>query len=189
MAGGKFEKYGVKIVRYADDFVLMAENIPQECFDYMSYMLNRMKLKLNEEKSKLLNSYEESFDFLGYTFRFDDDLYGRTRKYLNIEPSKKSQKNVRENIKEYLKKNGHKAVQIIVKDLNAITRGWINYFSIKGIAYPSKAKKDLRYYLFTKLSRFYKRKSQRKSKLYNQGAFKVLVNKHGLIDPTKYAGG
>ncbi len=164
----------------------MAKKIPQESFDQMNYMFKRMKLKLNEEKSKLVNSYEESFDFLGYTFKYNNDLYGRPKKYLNIEPSDKSQNKVRENIRNYLSKNGHKAPQIIVNNLNAITRGWINYFTIKKVTYPNKAKRNLRFFLFKKLQRFYKRKSQRKSKLYNQGAFKVLVEKYGLIDPTQY---
>ncbi len=184
--GGQFKEFGVDIVRYADDFVLMAKKIPQESFDQMNYMFKRMKLKLNEEKSKLVNSYEESFDFLGYTFKYNNDLYGRPKKYLNIEPSDKSQNKVRENIRNYLSKNGHKAPQIIVNNLNAITRGWINYFTIKKVTYPNKAKRNLRFFLFKKLQRFYKRKSQRKSKLYNQGAFKVLVEKYGLIDPTQY---
>jgi group II intron reverse transcriptase/maturase len=184
---GIFQRNGVKMVRYADDLVLMAEKIPEECFEYMNRLFSKMKLKLNEEKSRVVCAYEESFDFLGHTFRFSDDLYGRPYKYWNVEPSKKSQKKVRSNIREYLSKNGHKAPQILVDDLNAILRGWINYFTIQGVTYPNKAKRNLRYYLGKKLQRYYKRKSQRKCKLYNQGALRVLVNKYGLVDPTKYA--
>ncbi len=146
-----------------------------------------MKLKLNEEKSRLVCAHEESFDFLGHTFRYSDDLYGRPLKYWNVEPSKKSQKKVRSKIREYLSKNGHKAPQELVDDLNAKLRGWINYYTIKGVTYPNKAKRNLRYYLGKKLQRYYKRKSQRKCKLYNRGAMRVLVNKYGLIDPSKYA--
>jgi len=185
--GGIFQRNGVKIVRYADDFVLMAENIPEECLVYMKWMFSRMKLKLNEEKSRLVCAHAESFDFLGHTFRYTDDLYGRPFKYWNVEPSMKSQKKVRSNIREYLSKHGHKAPQLLVDDLNAKLRGWINYFTIKGVTYPNKAKRDLRYYLGIKLQRYYKRKSQRKSKLYNRGAMRVLVSKYGLVDPTKYA--
>jgi len=73
----------------------------------------------------------------------------------------------------------------VAAGLNRIIRGWINYFQIKGVSYPKKALRDLRYYLREKLNRYYKRKSQRKSKLYRQGAFEELVEKYGLIDPTK----
>ncbi|MCL4728773.1 MAG: group II intron reverse transcriptase/maturase [Candidatus Kuenenia stuttgartiensis] len=144
---GVFYKYGITIIRYADDWVLMAKRIPREALDY----LNR-----------------------------------KHKKYWNIEPSKKSQKKVREKIGNYLKGNGHKAAEKVANELNAITRGWINYFTIKGVTYPNKVKRDLRYYLFRRLTRYYKRKSQRRSKLYNRGAFKELVNRYGLIDPTKY---
>jgi len=185
--GGVFQRNGVKLVRYADDFVLMAKHIPEECFDYLNWMFNKMKLKLNEEKSKVLWAHEESFNFLGHVFRYSDDIFGRPCKYWNIEPSKKSQKKVRGKIRDYIKVSGHKPPHVVAKDLNAITRGWINYFTINGVTYPGKAKRNLKHYLGKKLTRFYKRKSQRKSKLHNQGAFRVLVDKYGLIDPSKYA--
>lgn len=59
--------------------------------------------------------------------------------------------------------------------------------NINYIENPSR-KRNARYYLKKKLTRYYKRKSQRKCKLYKQGAFRVLTEKYGLIDPTKYAG-
>ena len=187
---GVFYKSGIKIIRYADDWVLMAKRIPQRVLDHLNKLLKRMKLKLNEDKSKIVNALDESFDFLGHTFRLDDDILGRkSGKYWNVEPSSKSQMKVRDKIREYLRYNGHKPPQDVANALNTITRGWINYFSIKGVTYPGKAKRNLRYYLRGKLTRYYRRKSQRKCKLYNQGAFTVLVSKYGLIDPTKYAFG
>ena len=68
-----------------------------------------------------------------------------------------------------------------------ITRGWLNYFEVKGVSYPAMSKRRLRYYLTGSLNQYYKRKSQRKCRLYGHNAFGVLVVKYGLIDPTKYA--
>lgn len=184
--GGIFQKDGVEIVRYADDFVLMAKKIPQKCYTYLHRLFRKMKLQLNEEKSNTLNAQEKAFESLGHVFRFSDDIFGRPCKYWNVEPSKKSQKKVKANIREYLRRNGHKAPHLLADDLNAILRGWINYFTISGVTYPNKAKRNLRYYLSHKLTRLYKRKSQRKCMLHNQGAFQVLVDKYSLIDPTKY---
>jgi len=184
--GGVFKRNGVKIVRYADDFVLMAKYLPQECLDHMNRMFTRMKLKINKEKSKLINAKEESFDFLGFTYRYSKSLFQNSPKYWNVEPSKKSQKKVRANIREYLKVRGHLSPEQLATGLNSILRGWINYFSIQGVTYPSKAKKNLNYYLNLKLQRYYKQKSQRKSKLYNRGAMSVLIKDFGLIDPVKY---
>ena len=184
--GGIFKQNGVQIVRYADDFVLMARHLPQECLDYMNRMFGRMKLKINEDKSKLINAKEESFDFLGFTYRYSRSLFPNSPKYWNVEASTKSQKKVRSNISAYLKTRGHLPPEELVVGLNSILRGWINYFSIRKVSYPSKAKKNLNYYLNLKLQRYYKQKSQRKSKLYNRGAMSVLIKQYGLLNPVKY---
>lgn len=185
-ASGIFRKYGVEIVRYADDFVLMGSKIPEEVINYLKGLLNRMKLKINEEKSRMVNGYKESFNFLGFTFRYSQDIHGREKKYWNITPSEKSQKKVRENIRKYLRNNGYKEPELIARELSAIIRGWINYFSIEKVSYPAMAKRKLRYYLYRKLNRFYKRKSQRKCKLYSNGALDYLMECYGLIDVCKY---
>ena len=94
---------------------------------------------------------------------------------------------MRAKIGEYLQKHGHSPVREIVEGINKKIRGWLNYFSIKGISYVRMSKRRLRNYLQQKLNRYFNRKSQRKSRLYRQRAFEVLVQKKGLIDPTKYA--
>jgi len=184
-----FYKNGIKIVRYADDFILIGKEISNEIIQKLMYILNKLELELNEEKTKRLNADKDSFNFLGFKFQKCKDLFGKNKKYLNISPSEKSQKNIRKNISEYLSKNGHKSPIKIVKDMNAKIRGWINYFTIEKVSYPAVSKRKLRYYLSKKLYRYYKRKSQRKSKLCNRGAFQYLVDKYGLIDPTKYVCG
>jgi RNA-directed DNA polymerase len=169
-------------VRYADDFILMANKIPEHCLEYLKSMLERMELTVNQDKTKLVKATQEPFGFLGFTFRYDRDLRGRNYKYLNICPSKKSEINLRSNIKEYLRYNGHKNPHEVAKGLNPIIRGWFNYFSIHGVSYPNKSKRNIRYYLMQKLNRFYRRKSQRKSKLSRQNAYEKLVKYYGLYN-------
>jgi len=183
---GLFQKYGVFIVRYADDFVLMGKNIPKECLARLNELLRKLKLTLNKDKSKAVQGYEDSFDFLGHTLRWSHSLKGRGY-YWNVEPSNKSQNKVREKIREYLAANRHKGATDISKGLNAITCGWINYFSIRGVSYPTKAKRNLNWYLYKKLHQFYnKKKSQRKCKRYRHGAMAHLSKYHGLIQPVRY---
>ncbi|MCF7913352.1 MAG: group II intron reverse transcriptase/maturase, partial [Candidatus Cloacimonetes bacterium] len=179
---GYFYKYGVRIVRYADDFILMANKIPEYCLEYLNSMLNRMELTVNQDKTKLVKATQEPFKFLGFTFRYDRDLHGRNYKYLNICPSKKSEINLRSKIKEYLRYNGHKNPRKVAKGLNPIIRGWFIYYSIRGVSYPNKSKRNIRYYLMQKLNRVYRRKSQRKCKLSHQNAYENLVKYYGLYD-------
>lgn len=184
--GSLYNKLEIKIVRYADDFVLLGCKIPIGAIKKLQEILARMELKLNEEKSRLIEAKSTDIDFLGFNIRYDKDLYGTVKRYWNISPSQKSQKQIRSKIKEYLAKNGHMPADRIVVNLNYKIRGWINYFTIEKVSYPAMSKRKLRWYLVDKLNRYYKRKSQRRSKLYSHRAFDKLVTKYGLIDPTKY---
>jgi RNA-directed DNA polymerase len=182
-----FWSKGIRIVRYADDFVLMGKTLPKQVIDKLQSLLGRMGLTLNETKTRQIDARQESFNFLGFTVRYDRDLQGRKTKYWNIIPSKKSEQKVRVKIKDYLDTHGHYKALEIANGINAITRGWMNSFEIQGVSYTAMSKRRLRYYLYTSLYQYFNRKSQRKSRLYGQRAFEVLVTKHGLIDPTKYA--
>lgn len=186
--GSLFQRAGIKIIRYADDFVLIGRTIPKEVIQRLKELLVRMELKLNEEKTRIVDMKrdEQGFMFLGFEFRFNNDLKGRPFKYLHIGPSPKSEKKVRERIHEYLSHNGHCSPPVIVKELNAITRGWIDYFSTPKVSYPAKSKRNLRFYLSESLTRYYRRKSQRACKWAKEGAFGILTKSWGLIDPTKY---
>jgi group II intron reverse transcriptase/maturase len=181
-----FAKLGVKIVRYADDFVLLGSSITDGVMERIKSLLNRMGLTLNEEKTKRTDARENPFNFLGFTIRYSIDLFNKSKRYWEIFPSTKSETKIREKLRNYLGKHGHSSAKDIAKGLNSIIGGWLNYFDIKGVSYAAMGKRRLRHYLSTKLYRYYNRKSQRKSMLYGQKAFEVLVSRHGLIDPTKY---
>jgi hypothetical protein len=146
-----------------------------------------MELEVNQEKLHLLNVVKEPFDFLGFTFRYDRDRFGRDQKYLNIVLRKKSSEAIRTKIRDYLRKNRHKNPSDLSKGLNPILIGWANYFTIPHVSYPQKEKRNLRWYLSNSLYRYYRKKSQRKSMLYRHNAFEELVSKYGLVDPTRYS--
>jgi group II intron reverse transcriptase/maturase len=181
-----FSKHGVKMVRYADDFVLMGRMLPEEVIDKLKSLLHRMGLSLNEDKTRKLDARTDNFSFLGFTIRYDKDIKGRDFRYWNIVPSKKSEQKIRDKVIEYLGKHGHCRAHEVAYGLNSILRGWLNYFSINGVSYTAMSKRRLRAYLFYSLYRYYNRKSQRKSRLYGHMAFEILTAKFGLIDPSKF---
>jgi RNA-directed DNA polymerase len=181
-----FSKHGIKIVRYADDFVLMGRTLPEEVIKKLKNLLYRMGLSLNIDKTRQLDARTESFSFLGFTIRYDKDIKGRNFRYWNIMPSKKSEQKIRDKVKVYLGKHGHCKAQDVADGLNSIMRGWLNYFYIRGVSYPAMSNRRLRVYLFTSLYRYYNRKSQRKSRLYGHKAFEILTAKFGLIDPSNF---
>jgi group II intron reverse transcriptase/maturase len=183
-----FKRLQIAMVRYADDFVLMGKKLKEEALDKLRKVLDRMELKLNEEKSKQINAKETPFNFLGFVFRHDKSFKNpQGGKFWNVKASEKSNGKIRDKIKETLKQKGHYKSEELVSELNAIVRGWLNYFEIKGVSYSYAARRELNGYMRASLTRYFNRKSQRKSRLYRKQAFKLLVEKFGLIDPLRYS--
>src|SRR5690606_1395162 len=97
-----FAKMGVKIVRYADDFVLLGSSINDEIMERTKWLLNRMELTLNEEKTRRTDARKNPFNFLGFTVRYSKDLFRKGRRYWEIFPSAKSQTKIREKMRDNL---------------------------------------------------------------------------------------
>ena len=64
----------VKLVRYADDFVLMGKEISHRTIERLKYLLGRMELHVNDEKTKLINAAQVPLSFLGFEFQYRPGL-------------------------------------------------------------------------------------------------------------------
>ena len=184
-AGSIFSTYGVKIVRYADDFVLLGNSLPSQVLLKLKEVLARMGLRLNVEKSQHLNAREVSFEFLGFTYRYDRSRYGSGRRYWNVVPSKRSEKKLREKLRAYFKRGQCMPVEVFVAGLNRLVRGWVNYYHIPHVSFSKQAFWSLRWYMSRSLYRHFRRKSQRKGTLFRQKGFRGFVEQYGLIDPVR----
>src|SRR5262249_30656073 len=87
---GPEESLGSRLVTYADDLVILcARGNAEQALVRMRELMGRLKLTVNEEKTRICTVPEGTFEFLGYTF---GRMYQRTtgRAYLGMRPSKKS---------------------------------------------------------------------------------------------------
>jgi RNA-directed DNA polymerase len=84
---GKGEEFRVRLINYADDFVILSRGRAAEALEWTRQVMGRIGLTLNETKTSIVDGHEESFDFLGYTCGPE-----RHRKdghwYLSAKPSK-----------------------------------------------------------------------------------------------------
>ncbi len=183
---GVCAKAGIHSVRYADDFVVMGRKLTTEAMKKLQETIARMGLQINEGKSRQIDARRTPFNFLGYTIRYDRSIFDSSKRFWHIKPSEKSSKRIRQNINMYLKHAGHYPPSDLVKGLNSRLRGWLNYFAIEGVSYTHLPKRKLNWYLRERLVRYFNRKSQRKTRLYRQQAFTILVEQYGLLDPVKY---
>ncbi len=157
---------GAKLVRYADDFVVLARYQTQRLSGWIEEKLEtRFGLEINREKTRIVNLKDEgaSLDFLGYTFRYERDLHGRERKYLNMQVSKKAILREREELRRRTsRKMCFKPLPSVIVELNRHLRGWANYF---GEGYPRKAFRGINTYVQERLRSHLRRRSQRPFKL------------------------
>jgi len=151
-----------KIVRYADDFVVLARYQGKQLRQWLEQTLEgRFELTINRDKTRVvnLNVPGHSLDFVSYTFRYDQDLRGGSHRYLNIFPSRKALAKARETIRYYTRPSRcFMPVVSMIADINAWQTGWVNYFRY---GYPRRAFRAIHAYTVEKLTKQLKRRSQR----------------------------
>ncbi len=161
--GGPRERFNARLVRYADDFVVLARRIGTPIQEFLKELLEgKMELTLSEEKTRIVNLREErtSMDFLGYTFRFDQSPRGWGR-YLNLFPSAKALARRRAEVKALTERRCTLPVAVVIGELNRTLLAWGRYFRL---GYPSEAFGDLDDYTRMRLTRFARNRSQRPMK-------------------------
>ena len=126
-----------------------------------SRLEGKFQLEINREKTRVVDLREQgaSLSFLGYTFRYDRDLKGRVRKYLNVFPSRKAIQREREKLREMTdRRQRSKPIPVLIGELNRHLEGWMNYFSF---GYPSSAYCAIERYIRDRPIQHLQRRSQR----------------------------
>jgi len=153
---------GAKLVRYADDFVVLARYQGARLTEFIEEQLEGwLGLSLNREKTRTMDLSQPgtSLDFLGFTFRLDRDLKGRKHRYLNVFPSKKSvQKEIDELRRKTESRYGNVPLPILIRQIDRQMLGWANYFRF---GYPRVAFRRVNAYVRERLTQHLRRRSQR----------------------------
>jgi RNA-directed DNA polymerase len=159
---GPARRADVKLVRFADDFVALAKQMGSETIEFIESRLEgKFQLEINRDKTRVVNLREQgaSLDFLGYTFRYDRDLKGRDRKYLNVFPSNKAVQQERGKLHKMTDSHQcFKPIPILIGELNRHLKGWAEYFSF---GYPTSVYCEIERYVQERLIQHLQRRSQR----------------------------
>ncbi|WFF72524.1 group II intron reverse transcriptase/maturase [Proteiniclasticum sp. QWL-01] len=125
----EMKRRGVAIVRYADDIVVLARS--QRAAERLlessrKYLEEKLKLKLNQEKSRAISIYSRKFKFLGYAM-------GKNKNGNYIRAHKSSLKKAKQKLKEKTRRNRGKNVREVMKEVKAYITGWLNHYYIASI--------------------------------------------------------
>jgi RNA-directed DNA polymerase len=172
------------LIRFADDYVcaLESQRDAQRVYEVMGKRLGKFGLELSAEKTRVIsfspkeNPGKNSFDFLGFEFRWGKDLKGNAR--IKWRTARKKLRNSMKCFKEWYKENRHLRLPELFNRVNAKLRGHYNYFGVIG-NYPSL--KQFYDHVLMIMMKYLNRRGQRHS--YNWIGFKQLIEQFQLIKP------
>ena len=168
----------VQLVRYADDLVLLTNKDARWALTRLEEILGRLDLRLNEQKSRVVNAEEETFDFLGFTFRRVWNR-PRTKRATIFYPSSKSQQRLRARVKRMVNTKVPVTIAEQVRQANRVLRGWVNYFRIGN---SSRIFHDIRWYVETRVRRVLQRRSHRYGLGWKRIGPDLLYHRIGLYN-------
>jgi group II intron reverse transcriptase/maturase len=130
-----------RLVRYADDFVVLCRRDTGRPMDVVRHVLGRLGLTLNETKTRTADARSEGFDFLGFSIR-QRVSHKSGKRYPHIEPSKRSRQRIRDQIKVLTtRRRTPIPLDVVVAEVNATLTGWCAYFHKRNC---SRTMSDLR---------------------------------------------
>ena len=167
-----------KLVRYADDFVIIcrtkhdAENALQK----VAQVMELLKLSLHPTKTRVVDMGQDGFDFLGFHFhKKKSRKSGKLLPYIWASP--KSMMNIRRKIHFITeRKRLSNTPDEVIKFLNMVIRGWRNYFRIGNCALKFQ---QLDRYIRYRLEQWVRAKLGSRGQ-WNEIAFRALITQHGL---------
>lgn len=122
------ERHQARLVRYADDFVVLCRQQTEPPMRMIRRLMGKMGLSLNEEKTRVVDLWRERIRFLGFEMGMQHS--GRTGKaYPLVIPSKKACKSIKARLTAL---TGRDRVLVpppdLLRQINPLLRGWVGYF-------------------------------------------------------------
>jgi RNA-directed DNA polymerase len=127
--------YNLDYIRSADDMVILVHGHPSEDRLFKTVQrrlkeeLDKLQVQMNLEKTREVNLRESGcFSFLGFDIRLNRNREGKT--YVSKTPRMKKRKEIGIKVRAVLKANRDKPLKEVIQAVNAVIRGWVNYFRI-----------------------------------------------------------
>lgn len=167
-----------KMVRYADDIVILTKGKAKVLLHELDGILRSMRLDLKMTKTKIVNAQEEVFDFLGFSFKRATSMK-TGRKAAMSWPSHQSEMAIKQKIRTVTNFRRPVRAEQIVNELNPKLRGWVNYHRVFN---ASRKFSKIREYTEARVRKFIRKRGKRKGYGYGKITKDYLYNQLGLYN-------
>jgi RNA-directed DNA polymerase len=174
--------YNLDYIRSADDMVILVHGHPSEnrlletVQRRLKEELDELQVQMNQEKTKVVNLKEGGcFSFLGFDIRLNRNREGKT--YVSKTPRMKKRKEIGKKVKAVLKFHHNKPLEEVIQAVNAVVRGWVNYFRIGN---SNSTFYKVRYFVEKKVRRFVMKRKGLKGFGWKRWSREEIYGKWGL---------
>ncbi|MCP3953330.1 MAG: group II intron reverse transcriptase/maturase [Desulfobacterales bacterium] len=173
-------RYRARMVRYADDLVICCSKDVEAPMQVLRYVLDRLDLRLNESKTRIVDARDESFDFLGFCIHRRRSFKSK-KLYPHVEPSKRSIQRIKDRTKQLTNRRRTPVpLYQLIGELNRTLCGWSNYFHYRNCTTVfSKVKMHVEERMRTQLRRRYKVTSRARANQRFPG--QVIHGRYGVF--------
>lgn len=158
-----------RLVRYADDFVVLARSMGPRLVAWLERRLEQdLRLTVNRTKTRVVcvTAPRAHLEFLGCTLGYHRDLRGRGHRYLVVEPSARAQARLREKLRHLTRASAKRSLPATVAAVNTLLRGWRSYFQY---GYPRRVFRKMNHYVRVRFRCFLRNRSQRRARPFRPG--------------------
>jgi group II intron reverse transcriptase/maturase len=172
------DKGSVHLVRYADDFVLLANYGLENGKAIAHRILTRLGLKVNEAKTRQYSLKDSgSLEYLGFKF-IRTVNWKKGNKFFLVEPSPKALNRIREKMRERISHKIPKKIHEQIANANPVLRGWVNYYRLGN---PTRCFNKIRNFVNLRVRRTLQRRKGRAGYGFKRYDADFIYGKLGLF--------
>ena len=174
----------IQYARFADDLVILVDSHKRHDWlvaavtKRLREELGKLRVEVNEEKRRIVDLRKnDSFSFLGFEFRLVRSLKGQWRPQYT--PKVKKRTALLEKLREIFRRKASQPVSEVIKLINPILRGWVNYFAV---GHSSRCFAFIQDWVEKKIRRHLMRTRKRKGFGWKRWSREWLYRTLGLFD-------